>query len=182
MDRLQEAVRFAAERHFGQWRDGETPLPYLEHPIDVLRRLRHTGGVTDEALLCAAALHDVVEATETSHEEIEARFGRDVSDLVRELTREEPGPGQTDGLTKDEVWQLRADMLLAEVKEMSDRAQQVKLSDRISNLLEAKTAKKGKKLDRYVRQSRRILEAIPASVNRPLWQELERTVREMEQG
>lgn len=175
---LQEAVRWATEMHAGQWREGDCPLPYVCHPVEVTQTLRHVGEVTDEAMLCAAVLHDVVEETEATHKDIHARFGPRVAELVSELTRREPTPEQCQDLSKDEVWALRADMLLEDVKAMSAEAQTVKLCDRISNLREAQKTKKGKKLARYLMQSERFLDVIPRTVNRPLWDALDSLVKE----
>jgi (p)ppGpp synthase/HD superfamily hydrolase len=60
---------------------------------------------------------------------------------------------------------------------MSSPAQAVKLADRLSNLREAFRSKKGKKLERYVSQSRKILEIVPAAVNPGLWSAISETIR-----
>ena len=177
---LQEALRWAAEKHFGQWREGEAPLPYLCHPVDVLCTVRTVGGVTDDAILCAAALHDVVEETDGTSQEVHAKFGGKVGKLVDELTRYEPGPEETAGMSKDEIWTLRARYLLDEIAAMSPEAQIVKLADRIANLRDARDTKKGKKLARYVVQSRRILEIVPKAVNKPLWEALKSEITKKE--
>ncbi len=179
-DRLQRAVKWAARQHFGQWREGDSPLPYLQHPIDVMTRVRYTGGVTDDVVLCAAVLHDTLEETQAQDEEIVEKFGPDVAALVRELTRSEPTLDEVAGLEKDEVWQLRADRLLAEVEAMSPAAQTVKLADRLSNLEEAVRTKAGPKLDRYVWQSRRLLGVVPREVNPQLWDALSAVVSSLE--
>jgi guanosine-3',5'-bis(diphosphate) 3'-pyrophosphohydrolase len=177
--RLTEALEFANERHRGQWREGEHPLPYVFHPIEVMLQLRHAGGVTDEGMLVAALLHDLLEETGTTVEEIEHRFGSDVAQLVAELTRREPDPKDTEGMDKDEIWRLRADMLLEDVARMSPRAMTVKLCDRIVNLQEAARTRRGRKLERYVWQSGRVLDAIPRSVHPRLWDELKATVKRL---
>lgn len=167
--RLHEAILFAAEMHRGQDRDGDHPLPYLTHPLEVLVNLRYTSDCTDEDLLVVAALHDLIEETEATPASIETRFGLRVRVLVEELTREEPSAERISGLSKDEVWRLRADMLLTEIGIMSSDAQRVKLADRLSNLREAKRTKSAPKLERYVKQTTRILEIIPRSVSPGLW-------------
>jgi (p)ppGpp synthase/HD superfamily hydrolase len=166
---LSKALRFAAEKHEGDYRDGENALPYATHPFEVCILLRYVGNVTDEDQLCAAALHDVLEETSVTPSELEAEFGAGVTELVQELTRFEPNSDQTAGMSKGEIWLLRANMLLAEIKLMSPRAQVVKLADRLANLREAKLTKTGEKLRRYERQSKRILEIIPKSINPDLW-------------
>ncbi len=166
---LSKALQFAAEKHDGSYRDGENPLPYVTHPVEVCTLLRYIGKVTDEHMLCAAALHDTLEETDETAETLEAHFGKAVADLVVELTRHEPTAKETEGLSKDDIWLLRANMLLDEIRAMSTGAQQVKLADRLANLREARLTKTGEKLRRYERQSKKIIEIIPKSVNPGLW-------------
>lgn len=167
--RLDKAIVFAAKRHAGAERDGEAPLPYITHPVEVLLLLRTVGGVTDEDLLCAGVMHDLIEETATKLSEIEEVAGPRVRALVKELTRVEPGEEETKGLSKDEIWTLRANLLLDEIGKMSPDARQVKLADRLANVREAKRTKIGYKLDRYLAQSRRILEIVARDTNAPLW-------------
>lgn len=84
MSSLDSAIAFAATAHADQRRkyDG---LPYITHPIHVMTIL-HEAGITDEAILIAAVLHDVVEDTPCSSEAIYRRFGERVATLVEELT------------------------------------------------------------------------------------------------
>jgi (p)ppGpp synthase/HD superfamily hydrolase len=166
---LDDAIDFATAKHRGQYRDGDVPLPYITHPLDVLTNLRYTGEVADPDLLVTAVLHDVVEECGVDPEEIETKFGPRVRKLVDELTREEP---DTTGMDPDARWELRSKLLLKEIEEMSPDAQQVKLADRLSNLNEARRAKTGKKLQRYNRQTASILEIIPRTVNPGLWDAL----------
>ncbi|HJP82127.1 MAG TPA: HD domain-containing protein [Fimbriimonadaceae bacterium] len=167
--KLESAIAFATEKHRGQYRDGEAPLPYICHPFDVLANLRYVGEVTDEDLWCAAILHDVVEETDATLADVEAQCGSRVAELVQELTRVEPGQDEIQGMDKEQIWELRSKMLLEEIEKMSSAAQMVKLSDRLSNLQEAERTKPEKKLKRYNRQTAKILKIIPKSVNPGLW-------------
>jgi guanosine-3',5'-bis(diphosphate) 3'-pyrophosphohydrolase len=166
---LQEAVKWAARLHRGQDRDGPYPLPYLTHPMDVLSLVRYKAGVTDEDILCTAALHDVMEMCGVDREDVEKRFGPRVASLVVELTRREPSLEETAGLSKDAVWQLRSDILLEEIRMMSPEARIVKLADRLSNVVEGLATRKGKRLERYRRQSFLILEIVPRETAPALW-------------
>mgnify|MGYP001809868715 FL=1 len=168
-DLLTKALNWCVQGHAGQFRDGDSALPYACHPVEVATLLRHVGGVADEFDLAAAFLHDLIEETDTSLEEIEAEFGAEVASLVDELTRTEPTLDEIAGLTEQEVWQLRSDMLCAEISLMSPRAQRIKLSDRLSNLQESERVRKKRKRLRYRQQSERILAIIPEQVNPPLW-------------
>lgn len=169
---LESAILFASTAHEGQWREGSEPQPYITHPLDVLDKLQAIGGIQDETILVAAVLHDTLEECEVTYSEILDRFGKEVADLVKELTRYEPTAKEREGLSKEEVWRLRADILLSEIEKMSDRAKTIKLADRISNIEEAKRVKLGAKLERYVWQTQRFLDAIPRDVNPALWDEL----------
>ncbi len=157
------------ERHFGEFRDGAAPLPYACHPVEVAGLLRAVGGVTEVDWLCAAFMHDVLEETMTTAEELSARFGPEVAGLVVELTRREPSVDEIAGLSKAEVWELRSGILLREIREMGRAAQTVKLADRLSNVREAKRTKSPEKLARYLRQTAEILAIIPREVNPGLW-------------
>jgi (p)ppGpp synthase/HD superfamily hydrolase len=169
MRKLDEAIQVAVKLHTGQVRDGENALPYIMHPLEVLSNLRYVGGVTDEDMLTTAVLHDTVEEAGGDLDKIGKQFGKRVKSLVKELTREEPKKKKTVGKTEEEIWQLRADMLLEEIGKMSPGAQVIKLADRYSNVREALRSKTGDKLDRYLAQTVKILEIIPREVNPPLW-------------
>jgi (p)ppGpp synthase/HD superfamily hydrolase len=84
--RLLMAIAFAAEKHRHQRRKDAAASPYINHPIAVANTLAVEGCVTDEAILLAACLHDTVEDTQTTFEEIEESFGTEVSNLVRSVT------------------------------------------------------------------------------------------------
>jgi len=166
---LAHALEFAQAAHNGQWQEGEYPLPYVTHPIEVLMNLRYVGGITDQEMLCAALLHDTVEAESATFDQIEREFGPKVRSLVKELTRNEPTAVEIAGLTKDQIWQLRADMLVEEISRMSPDAQQIKLADRLANVRAALRQKRGRKLHRYLTQTRKILELVPPARNKALW-------------
>jgi len=80
---IEQAYRFAEEHHAGQTRlSGE---PFIEHPLSVARVLADLG--LDTTTLQAALLHDVVEDTEVTLEELEERFGTEVARIVDGLTK-----------------------------------------------------------------------------------------------
>jgi guanosine-3',5'-bis(diphosphate) 3'-pyrophosphohydrolase len=83
---LMEAMLFAADKHRGQKRKDAQGTPYINHPIMVVNLMASIGGITDIEALQAGMLHDTVEDTETSPEEIETRFGYAVRSLVMEVT------------------------------------------------------------------------------------------------
>jgi (p)ppGpp synthase/HD superfamily hydrolase len=175
---LMLAIEVATKAHAGMWQEGDSPLPYITHPVEVLMNLRFVGEVTDVDMLCAAALHDTVEADALNLDQIEAKFGKRVRSLVAELTRKEPEPAQIANLTKEELWQLRAGMLVAEIGNMSPDAQQIKLADRLANVREAHRLKSGRKLKRYLGQTEKILQIVPRTRNKRLWNAIQAEITE----
>lgn len=166
---LHRATKYAAKMHRGQDRDGAYPLPYIAHPLDVANKLRYIGNETDETVLLAAILHDVVEETEADLEDIQAKFGSAAKDLVNELTRREPAAASIKGMSEEEIWQLRSDWLIEDIRGMSLSAKRVKLADRLSNVESAIATRPPDRLARYIQQTYLILEAIPRDVCPELW-------------
>jgi guanosine-3',5'-bis(diphosphate) 3'-pyrophosphohydrolase len=121
--RLREVVDFAAAHHGDQRRPGGAL--YIEHPLEALEVLVRGAGVTDPDVLCAAVLHDVVEDTSGTLEEISAAFGPRVAELVGWVTIPEPGPGQDRASVKEEY--------LRGLPRAPHDAILVKLADRASN-------------------------------------------------
>jgi (p)ppGpp synthase/HD superfamily hydrolase len=81
---LEGAYRMALEAHEGPRSEGDTGI---QHPVEVARILSAEG--FGEEVVAAALLHDVVEDSDTSAEELEERFGAEVAGLVREMTEDE---------------------------------------------------------------------------------------------
>jgi hypothetical protein len=82
---IEDAIAFAAQAHQGQLdRQGE---PYIFHPLRVMLCVKQAGGTEEE--LVAAALHDVVEDTDTRLEELSGLFGAHVAELVDAMSRRE---------------------------------------------------------------------------------------------
>src|SRR6476620_4452411 len=91
---FSDALAFAAHKHRDQRRKNVAASPYINHPIALADVLVHEGGVTDIPVLCAAILHDTVEDTETSFEELETRFGAHIASMVRECTDDKTLPSE----------------------------------------------------------------------------------------
>lgn len=118
---LLAAAYFAAERHVGQKRkDGITP--YINHPIAVAELLARIGGVTDTAILQAALLHDTIEDTNTTGEEIGRLFGQAVRGLVEEVTDDMSLPKK-----------VRRERQLEHAPQLSPGAKQIKIADKACN-------------------------------------------------
>ncbi|XP_004617637.1 guanosine-3',5'-bis(diphosphate) 3'-pyrophosphohydrolase MESH1 [Sorex araneus] len=121
--RLLDAVDFAARKHRYQRRKDPEETPYINHPIGVARILTHEAGITDIAVLQAALLHDTVEDTDTSLEELEQHFGAQVRGLVEEVTDDKT-------LAKAERKRLQVER----AAHSSPGAKLVKLADKLYNL------------------------------------------------
>jgi guanosine-3',5'-bis(diphosphate) 3'-pyrophosphohydrolase len=120
-----KALRFAAEKHQDQRRKGADHAPYINHPIAVVDILWKVGSVRDITTLVAALLHDTVEDTNTTPDEIRENFGEEVRNLVMECT---------DDKTLPKAERKRLQVVNAPHK--SPRARQIKLADKISNILD----------------------------------------------
>lgn len=123
--KITSAYEFAADKHKDQKR--ESGEPYITHPIAVAQILIELGMDTDT--ICAALLHDVVEDTEASLEDLKKRFGADVANLVDGVTK----LNQVSLYSKEEqqAENIRK-MLLSMSKDI--RVIIIKLSDRLHNM------------------------------------------------
>lgn len=122
----RHADTYADKAHTGQYRKGKlgaAKVPYIEHPRAVARILHDEAGITDKATLQAALLHDTIEDTGTTHQQLVAAFGTDVADLVAELTN----PPDFGPIGKA-AWQAE------HAAKMSERAAAIKTADKIANL------------------------------------------------
>jgi GTP diphosphokinase / guanosine-3',5'-bis(diphosphate) 3'-diphosphatase len=90
---VHTAVEWVIEKHQGQTRlDG---TDFACHPLRVALILHELGGQSGADVLCAGLLHDVVEDTETTLDQVSETFGGKVGDLVRAMTLLEPTEGKT---------------------------------------------------------------------------------------
>ena len=120
---LLKALRFAAEKHSRQRRKDPQQTPYINHPVLVAELLWNVGKEEDVPLIVAALLHDTIEDTQTSPEEIESLFGPEVLSLVLEVTDDKNLP---------KVERKRLQVETAPHKSL--RAKRLKLADKISNI------------------------------------------------
>ena len=120
---LLHAMSFAADKHRNQRRKNTEKTPYINHPIKVSTKIAEIGKVTDTVPLVAALLHDTLEDTDTSYEEIEAHFGKEIADVVSEVT---------DNKALPKVERKKLQVIKAPHK--SHAAKLVKLADKLDNL------------------------------------------------
>ena len=118
-----KALSFAAEKHRHQRRKDAHASPYINHPIALADVLANEGGVTDVAVLCACVLHDTIEDTDTTAEELRQHFGPHIAGLVVEVTDDKSLPKQE-----------RKAQQIAHAAHSSAGAKLVKLADKICNL------------------------------------------------
>ncbi len=136
---IDKAYRLAEKSHEGQFR--KTGEPYIEHPVSVAGILAEMG--MDSACIAAALLHDVVEDTDVSLEEIEKEFNKDIALLVDGVTK--LGQITFSTLEEQQAENLRK-MLLAMSKDI--RVMIIKLCDRLHNMRTAQGWKPQKQRDK----------------------------------
>ena len=110
VQRILAAARFAGERHAGQKRKGEAGERYINHLIEVAELVACSDDVLDTNLVMAAFLHDTVEDTGVTQQELQQRFGGDVAALVMEVTDDKSLPKD---VRKAHQVEMRIDNLLA---------------------------------------------------------------------
>ena len=118
-----KAVHFAAMKHSKQRRKDEDISPYINHPISVARIISKIGEIDDPEVLAAALLHDTIEDTETTPDELEKEFGINVRQYVEEVTDDKSLPKEERKLKQIE-----------HAKTISKGAALIKLGDKISNV------------------------------------------------
>jgi GTP diphosphokinase / guanosine-3',5'-bis(diphosphate) 3'-diphosphatase len=118
-----KAVKFAAWKHREQPRKDAKKSPYILHPVALAEVLWTEGGVRDAVVIASALLHDTLEDTATTPEELKGAFGAQIAAIVEEVT-------DVKWLARD----ARKRLQVARAGRSSLRAKQVKLADKICNL------------------------------------------------
>ena len=150
---IMKAYNYANEKHINQKRgSGE---PYIIHPINVAYILAEIG--LDEATICAALLHDVVEDTDATHEDLIENFGQEIADMVQGVTK--LGNIQFATIEETQVENYRR-MFLAMGKDI--RVILIKLADRLHNMRTLKYLKR----DRQIANAKETLELYAPLANR----------------
>ncbi|VVC06034.1 HD domain protein [uncultured archaeon] len=124
MSKLESAELFAKARHSGMTIDDKTP--YWKHLEGVVNRLKNLG-ITDEDLLCVAWLHDSIENTVTTFDDIEQRFGSKVAVMVLALSKD-----------KNVSTRKQEQQYIKQLKDASWEVKLVKLCDISANLKDLK--------------------------------------------
>jgi (p)ppGpp synthase/HD superfamily hydrolase len=145
---LTRAYHFAAQKHVDQRRKGEAAEPYVNHLAEVADLVaRATGGEVD--IVVAAILHDTVEDTATTFEELRTEFGPQVAELVAEVTDDKSLPKEA-----------RKTLQVEHAAKASWGAQVIKLADKTSNLRSMAASPpagwSSERRDEYVAWARRV--------------------------
>jgi guanosine-3',5'-bis(diphosphate) 3'-pyrophosphohydrolase len=120
---ILKAFKFAAHKHQHQRRKNETALPYINHLIAVSETLWEIGKVHDIDTIAAGILHDTIEDTDTSPQELEVTFGKKIRSIVEEVTDDKSLPKQ-----------VRKRLQIEHAREASFEARHIKLADKICNV------------------------------------------------
>jgi (p)ppGpp synthase/HD superfamily hydrolase len=120
---VSEAAEFAARRHSGMQRKGRGNEPYVNHLAEVANLLATATDGTDAELVAAGWLHDTIEDTETTREELAQKFSKRVAALVVEVTDDMTLP-------KDQ----RRQQQIIDAPNKSSGAKLIKIADKISNI------------------------------------------------
>jgi guanosine-3',5'-bis(diphosphate) 3'-pyrophosphohydrolase len=167
---ILKAAEFAAHKHRRQRRKGRTKRPYIGHCIEVARLIAEVGKVDDANILAAAILHDTIEDTKTTHDELRQEFGLIIDDMVNEVTDD-----------KDLDKSVRKRLQVEHAPNLSPGAKLIKLADKISNVREigADPPKDWdvKRREKYFAWAREVVDAM-GRINPGLEQRFDSTLEE----
>lgn len=122
--RYEDVLNFATKKHAGQFR-GDGVTPYINHPIKVAELVvKYKKSRNIDQIVAAALLHDVLEDTYTSYQELKDSFGEMVASMVMEVTTASYMP----------VLVGKSNYLKHKMLDMSPYALVIKLADRLANL------------------------------------------------
>ena len=123
---LDRAIIFAVHAHAGTERRGKG-YPYIVHPMEAVEIVATM--TTNQELLAAAALHDTVEDTEVTVEQLRAEFGERIASLVADESDVMP-----EGMTEEASWHQRKQVTIDRLAKASHDAKIVALGDKLSNM------------------------------------------------
>ena len=153
-EKVLKAVAFAAEKHKLQMRTNPQKTPYIIHPLGVADQVMRIGHVYDTDVLIAALLHDVLDDTGTTREEIASQFGEKVASYVEEMTEDLK-------LSSKE----RKKLQIIHALHQSQGASFIKLSDKLHNLNTLMTDPPAgwsqDQMDQYFQWTQSVIENLP---------------------
>lgn len=117
-----KAAVYAAEKHKYQRRKGFNQVPYINHPLKVAKLLNDCGE-TETNLTIAAILHDIIEDTDATAENLAEEFNPEISEIVVEVTDDKEMP-----------YAIRKELQIKRAPNLSDQAKKLKIADKICNI------------------------------------------------
>lgn len=148
------ALLYAAECHQSQTRKNMAHTPYIIHPMSVTQNLLSIGHVRDTDVIIASLLHDTIEDTQATYDDLKKRFGEKVEGLVREVTEDNKLAGQK-----------KRKMQIVHALQTSKEASMIKLADKLYNLEALITEPPEKwtreRIDQYFEWSQVVIDNLP---------------------
>ena len=126
MEKFDKAIEFAVKAHSGAVRKG-TETPYIVHPMEAAAIVATM--TNDVDVLCAAVLHDTVEDSDFTIEDVRAEFGDGVARLVASESE-----NKREDLPAHETWKIRKQETLEHLKDAPVEVKMVTLGDKLSNI------------------------------------------------
>ena len=123
---LDRAISFASQAHRNVERRGKG-FPYIAHPLEAMSIVATM--TNDQELLAAACLHDVIEDTDITYEEIKAEFGKRVADIVQAES-----DAVIPNMSEAESWEQRKQLAIDHLASAPRDVQMVALGDKLSNM------------------------------------------------
>lgn len=178
---LDHAIIFATKAHSGMTRKG-TNVPYIVHPIEAAAIV--SAMTDDEEIIAAAVLHDVLEDTEATMEDLVAHFGHRIAELVSDESED-----KRKNLPAALTWKMRKQETITFLETKANRdAKMLALADKLSNLraiyrdvciigdkVWERFNEKDKNMHAWMYQA--IAEALRELSDHPTWQEYDRLVK-----
>ncbi len=124
--KLDQAIAYAAARHSGAYRKG-TRIPYITHPMEAAAIVATL--TDDEDVIAAAVLHDVLEDTDASYQEVEKLFGSRVAALVADESE-----NKREDLPPEATWMIRKQETIEHLEHASHEAKLIALGDKLANI------------------------------------------------
>lgn len=123
MQQIFKALQYASIKHKGQIRKGRDRAAYINHPIAVANTIINVGKIEDENTIIAALLHDVIEDTDTTEQDISEAFNSEIAQIVLEVSDDKH-------LSIEE----RKALQIKNAPHLSDEAKIIRVADKICNI------------------------------------------------
>ena len=172
---LEKAYKTADIAHCGQLRDQNTP--YFEHPLSVVHILLEELNIHDIELLCAALLHDVLEDSDMTYEQLTGLFGNRIANIVQSVTK-------TDGNIEqyDEQSESAKRQFIAKIEQSGEYIVLLKLADRLDNLRSLPLSPSKSKQRRYLSETSQWYLPLAQRVNSYIYEQMAQLIDQQSKG